>query len=42
MALCFGLVRSLAGQTFTQRLQPVQSSGATWMVKSFPLYSLPL
>ena len=29
MALCFGLVRSLAGQTFTHRLQPVQSSGAT-------------
>ena len=42
MALCFGLVRSFAGQTLTQRLQPVQSSGATWIVKSSPLYSLPL
>ena len=29
IALCLGLVRSLAGQTLTHRLQPVQSSGAT-------------
>ena len=42
IALCFGLVRSLAGQTLTHRLQPVQSSGATWIVKNLPLYSLPL
>ncbi len=42
MALCFGLVRSLAGQTLTQRLQPVQSSGATWIVKSLPFVLGPL
>ena len=32
MALCRGLVLSLAGQTSTQSVQPVQSSGATWSV----------
>src|SRR3954452_8308062 len=42
MALCFGLVRSLAGHTLTHRLQPVQSSGATWIVKCLPWCSLPL
>src|SRR5262245_6958489 len=42
IALCFGLVRSFAGQTLTQRLQPVQSSGATWMVNCCPLCSLAL
>jgi hypothetical protein len=30
-ALCFGFDLSLAGQTWTQSEQPVQSSGATWM-----------
>src|SRR5678815_2748471 len=42
MALCLGFVRSFAGQTLTQRLQPVQSSGATWIVKKLSSYSLPL
>jgi hypothetical protein len=32
MALCFGFVLSLAGQTFTHSTQPVQSSGAGWIV----------
>ena len=32
MALRIGLVLSRAGQASTHRLQPVQSSGATWMV----------
>src|SRR5665811_1210521 len=38
--LCFGLALSLAGQTITQIEQPVQSSGATWMVYFIPLNSL--
>ena len=37
MALCFGFALSLAGQTITHRLQPVQSSGATWIVYCLPL-----
>ena len=41
IALCFGFVLSFAGQTLTHRLQPVQSSGATWIVNDFPLYSFP-
>jgi len=40
--LCFGFALSLAGQTWTQMPQPVQSSGATWMVYFMPLNSLPL
>ncbi len=40
--LCFGLVLSLAGQTDTQIEQPVQSSGATWMVYFIPVNSPPL
>ena len=39
MALCRGFALSLAGQTTTQRLQPVQSSGATWIVYFQPLNS---
>ncbi len=42
IALCFGLALSLAGQTSTQSAQPVQSSGATWIVYFMPLNSLPL
>src|SRR4029453_18697604 len=42
MALCLGLVRSFAGHTLTHRLQPVQSSGATWIVYRLPLCSFPL
>ena len=42
IALCFGFDLSLAGQTITHRLQPVQSSGATWIVYFFPLNSAPL
>ena len=40
--LCFGFDLSFAGQTATQRVQPVQSSGATCTVYFFPLYSVPL
>ena len=32
IALCFGFDLSLAGQNITQSVQPVQSSGATWIV----------
>src|SRR5690348_2355502 len=32
MALCSGIVLLFAGQTSTHTPQPVQSSGATWMV----------
>ena len=39
MALCFGFDLSLAGQTITQRVQPVQSSGATWIVYFRPFIS---
>ncbi len=42
IALCFGLALSLAGQTSTQSAQPVQSSGATWIVYFIPLNSPPL
>ena len=42
MALCLGLALSLAGQISTQRLQPVQSSGATWMVYLWPAKSFAL
>ena len=47
MALCLASLLSLAGQTSTQRAQPVQSSGATWSVylslpKSFHLCSADL
>src|SRR4029453_7884686 len=42
MALCLGLVRSLAGHTLTHSLQPVQSSGATWIVYRLAVCSLPL
>src|SRR5512143_639207 len=41
IALCFGLALSLAGQIITQRLQPVQSSGATWSEYFLPLNSRP-
>ena len=37
--LCRGFALSLAGQTTAQRLQPVQSSGATWIVYFIPLNS---
>jgi hypothetical protein len=36
IALCFGFDLSLAGQTITQSVQPVQSSGATWIVYFCP------
>jgi hypothetical protein len=42
MALCFGFALSFAGQIITHRLQPVQSSGATWIEYFLPLNSLPL
>ena len=42
IALCFGFALSLAGQTITHRLHPVQSSGATWIVYFLPLNSAPL
>ncbi len=42
MALCRGADLSLAGQTMTHRLQPVQSSGATWIVYFQPLNSAAL
>ena len=42
IALCFGFDLSFAGQTITHRPQPVQSSGATWIVYFWPLNSLPL
>src|SRR5512136_2620954 len=41
IALCFGLALSLAGQIITHRLQPVQSSGATWSEYFWPLNSRP-
>ena len=39
IALCFGFDLSLAGQTSTHSVQPVQSSGATWSVYFIPLKS---
>ena len=36
IALCFGFDLSRPGQTWTQTLQPVQSSGATWIVYFIP------
>ncbi len=41
-ALWRGLLRSFAGQTATQSPQPVQSSGATWIVNARPARSPPL
>src|SRR5512143_1273667 len=41
IALCFGFALSLAGQIITHRVQPVQSSGATWTVYFWPLNSRP-
>ncbi len=41
-ALCLGLDLSRAGQTLAHRVQPVQSSGATWMVYFVPAKSLAL
>ncbi len=41
MALRLGSVLSLAGQASTHRPQPVQSSGALWMVATMPVNSLP-
>ena len=35
-AMCSGFVLLRAGQTSTQILQPVQSSGATWIVYARP------
>src|SRR5512145_26758 len=42
IALCFGFALSFAGQIITHRLQPVQSSGATWIEYFLPLNSAPL
>src|SRR3954468_20637857 len=42
IALCRGFDLSFAGQTITQRVQPVQSSGATWMRYLCPFKSLDL
>src|SRR5208282_3790559 len=42
IALWRGLLLSLAGQTMTHRLQPVQSCGATWIVYFQPLKSAAL
>jgi hypothetical protein len=36
MALCPTSVLLLAGQTSTHTPHPVQSSGATWMVRRWP------
>ena len=36
-----GFALSLAGQTITHSVQPVQSSGAIWIVYFIPLYSPP-
>ncbi len=41
-ALCFGFDLSLAGQTIMQSVQPVQSSGATWIVYLWPCHSVAL
>ena len=41
IALCLATSRLLAGQTSMHRPQPVQSSGATWIVIFQPSYSLP-
>src|SRR5262245_18345559 len=41
IALCRGFVLSYAGHTATQRLHPVQTPVATWIVNLLPLYSLP-
>ena len=41
IALCRGFALSFAGQTTTHRLQPVQSSGATWIVYCWPSNSRP-
>jgi hypothetical protein len=41
-ALWRGLLRSLAGHTSTQSVQPVQSSGATCRLYFCPLYSFDL
>jgi hypothetical protein len=42
MALWRGVALSLAGQTSTQSPQPVQSSGATWIVYFHPFSSIDL